>query len=135
MTCQFPSFSKFHPNRVSSEERLSLYIRAGLWPLPSPLSFRNHYRQRTAATGGASEKCFYTLTFVVTFPHNEDACYLAYHYPYTYTALLVMCPRQHHPTWAEGALWGFPENIQLGGPGILVGNDSCLPKGARLCCH
>ncbi|KAF3818008.1 hypothetical protein GH733_014880 [Mirounga leonina] len=49
----------------------------------------NHYRQSAAVMGGASKKCFYTLTFVVTFPHNEDACYLAYHYPYTYTALLT----------------------------------------------
>lgn len=42
--------------------------------------FRNHYRQRAAATG--SGKCYYTLTFVVTFPHDEDVCYLAYHYPF-----------------------------------------------------
>ncbi|XP_006745949.2 cytosolic carboxypeptidase 4 [Leptonychotes weddellii] len=51
--------------------------------------YKNHYRQSAAVMGGASKKCFYTLTFVVTFPHNEDACYLAYHYPYTYTALLT----------------------------------------------
>ncbi|XP_072593350.1 cytosolic carboxypeptidase 4 isoform X3 [Vulpes vulpes] len=51
--------------------------------------YKNHYRQSAAIAGGASEKCFYTLTFVVTFPHSEDACYLAYHYPYTYTALMT----------------------------------------------
>ncbi|XP_043410662.1 cytosolic carboxypeptidase 4 [Prionailurus bengalensis] len=51
--------------------------------------YKNHYRQSTAVTGGASQKHFYTLTFVVNFPHNEDACYLAYHYPYTYTALMT----------------------------------------------
>ena len=39
---------------------------------------------------GASGKRYYTLTFAVTFPHNEDACYLAYHYPYTYSTLMVM---------------------------------------------
>ena len=39
---------------------------------------------------GALGKRYYTLTFAVTFPHNEDACYLAYHYPYTYSTLLVM---------------------------------------------
>ncbi|XP_048887107.1 cytosolic carboxypeptidase 4-like isoform X2 [Brienomyrus brachyistius] len=35
------------------------------------------------------EKCnrYYTLTFTVTFQHGEDVCYLAYHYPYTYSAL------------------------------------------------
>ncbi|KAM4039762.1 cytosolic carboxypeptidase 4 [Anomaloglossus baeobatrachus] len=31
---------------------------------------------------------YYTLTFTVKFPHYEDVCYLAYHYPYTYSALL-----------------------------------------------
>uniref|UniRef100_A0A8C1IZK8 tubulin-glutamate carboxypeptidase n=1 Tax=Cyprinus carpio TaxID=7962 RepID=A0A8C1IZK8_CYPCA len=30
---------------------------------------------------------FYTLTFTVMFHHDDDVCYLAYHYPYTYTTL------------------------------------------------
>ncbi|XP_057350782.1 cytosolic carboxypeptidase 4 isoform X7 [Manis pentadactyla] len=51
--------------------------------------YKNHYRQGAAATGGASGKCYYSLTFAVTFPHDGDVCYLAYHYPYTYTALLT----------------------------------------------
>ncbi|KAL1286733.1 AGBL1 [Ovibos moschatus] len=51
--------------------------------------YKNHYLQRTAGTGAASGKCYYTLTFAVTFPHAEDACYLAYHYPYTYSALMT----------------------------------------------
>ncbi|XP_014644156.1 PREDICTED: cytosolic carboxypeptidase 4 [Ceratotherium simum simum] len=51
--------------------------------------YKNHYRQSAAVTGGASGKCYYTLTFAVTFPHDEDVCYLAYHYPYTYTALMT----------------------------------------------
>ncbi|XP_035869444.1 cytosolic carboxypeptidase 4 [Phyllostomus discolor] len=51
--------------------------------------YKNHYRESAAVTGGAPRKCFYTLTFAVTFPHNEDVCYLAYHYPYTYTALMA----------------------------------------------
>ncbi|XP_070333630.1 cytosolic carboxypeptidase 4 [Odocoileus virginianus] len=51
--------------------------------------YKNHYRQRTAITGAASGKCYYTLTFTITFPHAEDACYLAYHYPYTYSALMT----------------------------------------------
>ncbi|XP_023384774.1 cytosolic carboxypeptidase 4 [Pteropus vampyrus] len=49
--------------------------------------YKNHYRQSATVTGAASGKCYYTLTFTVTFPHNEDVCYLAYHYPYTYTTL------------------------------------------------
>uniref|UniRef100_A0A2K5DX33 Cytosolic carboxypeptidase 4 n=1 Tax=Aotus nancymaae TaxID=37293 RepID=A0A2K5DX33_AOTNA len=51
--------------------------------------YENHYRQSRAAAGGASGKCYYTLTFAVSFPHDEDVCYLAYHYPYTYTALMT----------------------------------------------
>ncbi|XP_062945401.1 cytosolic carboxypeptidase 4 isoform X2 [Cynocephalus volans] len=51
--------------------------------------YTNHYRQSAAATGGESAKCHYTLTFTITFPHEEDVCYLAYHYPYTYTALMT----------------------------------------------
>ncbi|XP_063304948.1 cytosolic carboxypeptidase 4 [Pelobates fuscus] len=31
---------------------------------------------------------YYTLTFTLSFPHNDDVCYLAYHYPYTYSALM-----------------------------------------------
>ncbi|XP_008850570.2 cytosolic carboxypeptidase 4 [Nannospalax galili] len=51
--------------------------------------YKNHYHQNSATTGGASGKCYYTLTFAVTFPHNEDACYLAYHYPYTFSTLMT----------------------------------------------
>ncbi|XP_054441083.1 cytosolic carboxypeptidase 4, partial [Pteronotus mesoamericanus] len=51
--------------------------------------YRNHYRESAAVTAGASRKCYYTLTFAVTFPHSGDVCYLAYHYPYTYTALMT----------------------------------------------
>ncbi|XP_074141325.1 cytosolic carboxypeptidase 4 [Sminthopsis crassicaudata] len=50
--------------------------------------YKNNYRQNSAASG-APGKCHYTLTFSITFPHNEDVCYLAYHYPYTYTALMA----------------------------------------------
>ena len=41
-------------------------------------------------TGDAStQKACYTLSFTVVFPHAEDVCYLAYHYPYTYSMLQV----------------------------------------------
>ncbi|KAK7121699.1 hypothetical protein R3I93_022703 [Phoxinus phoxinus] len=44
--------------------------------------YRNHFCPRRG------QKCsFYTLTFTVTFRHDDDVCYLAYHYPYTYTTL------------------------------------------------
>ncbi|CAL8357856.1 unnamed protein product [Lota lota] len=45
--------------------------------------FRNHF----CPAHGRRGQTFYTLTFTVTFKHKEDVCYLAYHYPYTYSAL------------------------------------------------
>ncbi|XP_034033171.1 cytosolic carboxypeptidase 4 [Thalassophryne amazonica] len=45
--------------------------------------FRNHF----CPARGRNKPTFYTLTFTVSFRHSEDVCYLAYHYPYTYSAL------------------------------------------------
>uniref|UniRef100_A0A7N8XXJ1 tubulin-glutamate carboxypeptidase n=1 Tax=Mastacembelus armatus TaxID=205130 RepID=A0A7N8XXJ1_9TELE len=45
--------------------------------------FRNHF----CPVQGRRRTTFYTLTFTINFKHNEDVCYLAYHYPYTYSAL------------------------------------------------
>jgi hypothetical protein len=36
---------------------------------------------------GSSSKTFFTATFSVTFEHNNDDCFLAYHYPYSYSCL------------------------------------------------
>ncbi|NWX47061.1 CBPC4 carboxypeptidase, partial [Steatornis caripensis] len=47
--------------------------------------YKNHY---CAAAGGARGKCYYTLTFSIKFPHKDDVCYLAYHYPYTYSTMM-----------------------------------------------
>ena len=51
--------------------------------------YRNHFTRSPQATGGVKGKTYYTATFTVTFKHNKDICYLAYHYPYTYTTLQV----------------------------------------------
>ncbi|XP_072258804.1 cytosolic carboxypeptidase 4 isoform X2 [Pyxicephalus adspersus] len=43
---------------------------------------------------------YFTLTFTVKFPHYDDVCYLAYHYPYTYSALmshLQLIENRHDP--------------------------------------
>ncbi|XP_054859078.1 cytosolic carboxypeptidase 4 [Eublepharis macularius] len=52
--------------------------------------YKNHYQRCTAGgtAAGTSGKSCYTLTFTVVFPHKDDVCYLAYHYPYTYSALM-----------------------------------------------
>uniref|UniRef100_W5NB59 tubulin-glutamate carboxypeptidase n=1 Tax=Lepisosteus oculatus TaxID=7918 RepID=W5NB59_LEPOC len=49
--------------------------------------YRNHSCQCTPPARGQKSHPYYTLTFTVTFQHEDDVCYLAYHYPYTYTAL------------------------------------------------
>ena len=41
-------------------------------------------------------KSYYTLTFSIDFPHSGDTCYLAYHYPYTYSMLLVRTSETIH---------------------------------------
>ncbi|KAL0968063.1 hypothetical protein UPYG_G00261840 [Umbra pygmaea] len=46
-----------------------------------------YYRNNFCPSLGRRSSSFYTLTFTVTFRHNQDVCYLAYHYPYTYSAL------------------------------------------------
>ncbi|NXD14947.1 CBPC4 carboxypeptidase, partial [Nothocercus nigrocapillus] len=48
--------------------------------------YKNHYR--SCAAGGMRRKSYYTLAFSITFPHKDDVCYLAYHYPYTYSAMM-----------------------------------------------
>ncbi|KAJ8412935.1 hypothetical protein AAFF_G00105170 [Aldrovandia affinis] len=45
--------------------------------------YRNHFRP----SGQQKGPSYYTLSFSVTFRHSDDVCYLAYHYPYTYSAL------------------------------------------------
>ncbi|XP_078024416.1 cytosolic carboxypeptidase 4 [Epinephelus lanceolatus] len=46
-----------------------------------------YYRNNFCPAQCKRRTTFYTLTFTITFEHNEDVCYLAYHYPYTYSAL------------------------------------------------
>ncbi|XP_068741274.1 cytosolic carboxypeptidase 1-like [Montipora capricornis] len=49
--------------------------------------YRNYFTRSREATGGQGGKTYYTSTFTVSFPHTQDACYFAYHYPYTFTML------------------------------------------------
>ncbi|TRZ20640.1 hypothetical protein HGM15179_006448, partial [Zosterops borbonicus] len=50
--------------------------------------YKNHYRFRAAAGGAVRGRFYYTLTFSIKFPHTDDVCYLAYHYPYTYSTMM-----------------------------------------------
>mgnify|MGYP003690202717 CR=1 FL=1 len=51
--------------------------------------YKNHFTRSAQATGGVKGKTYYTATFTVTFKNDKDICYLAYHYPYTFTTLQV----------------------------------------------
>jgi hypothetical protein len=54
--------------------------------------YQNHYRRRAASTSileCSDDVNYATLTFTLAFPTTNDECYLAYHYPYTYTHLQV----------------------------------------------
>ena len=97
----------------------------------SPFSSRNHYRQRTAMTGAASGKCYYTLTFTITFPHAKDACYLAYHYPYTYSALMVSSSVSPARVGMKGLLEAFLETFRKP---WYSGGELQASKGARVFC-
>ena len=54
--------------------------------------YRNHFLRNLSSAGGSKKSTYFTLTFTVTFRHDEDTCYFAYHYPYTYTKLQVPLP-------------------------------------------
>ena len=43
---------------------------------------------------GRRKQCphYYTLSFSVSFPHTGDNCYLAYHFPYAFSMLMVSYP-------------------------------------------
>ena len=66
--------------------------------------FRNYYRKQTSTQSSVqSAACtpadvsqfsnpgqnYFTLSFCLKFKHRNDVVYIAYHYPYSYTTLLV----------------------------------------------
>ncbi|XP_050730928.1 cytosolic carboxypeptidase 1-like isoform X2 [Eriocheir sinensis] len=61
---------------------------------------KNHFSRipkshdTTRSKRQAANACYYTATFTVVFPHSHDICYIAYHYPYTYTRLKAYLSRQ-----------------------------------------
>ncbi|KAL3865591.1 hypothetical protein ACJMK2_042966 [Sinanodonta woodiana] len=63
--------------------------------------YKNHFTRSPLVTGGVKGKTYYTTTFTVTFKHSRDVCYLAYHYPYTYSMLqthLQLHQSNHDPS-------------------------------------
>ncbi|XP_037085541.1 LOW QUALITY PROTEIN: cytosolic carboxypeptidase 4-like [Pollicipes pollicipes] len=55
--------------------------------------YRNAYRRparHPSKRQQGKQRVYCTASFTVTFPHTGDVCYLAFHYPYTYTRLQTM---------------------------------------------
>ncbi|EDV26507.1 uncharacterized protein TRIADDRAFT_22351, partial [Trichoplax adhaerens] len=50
--------------------------------------YKNHF-PRSIAAGGGGMKSYYTMSFAIDFPHSDDTCFLAYHFPYTYSTMKV----------------------------------------------
>ncbi|XP_077988802.1 cytosolic carboxypeptidase 1-like isoform X2 [Glandiceps talaboti] len=84
--------------------------------------YKNHYSRSSAATGGQKGKSYFTFTFRMIFPHDDDICYMAYHYPYTYSML------QAHLFKLEADL------IELPSSNIYYKNQTlCETLGGNLC--
>ncbi len=50
--------------------------------------FKNHYAKPTSADKAVddpSDDTYCSLTFTITFPYENDFCFIAYHYPYSYS--------------------------------------------------
>lgn len=48
-----------------------------------------YYRNCYQNLSSRKSRSYLTAAFTVTFPHSYDVCYIAYHYPYTYSQLLA----------------------------------------------
>ncbi|XP_026274191.1 cytosolic carboxypeptidase 1-like isoform X1 [Frankliniella occidentalis] len=57
-----------------------------------------YYRNSYQRPDGRRGRLYHTTTFSIKFPHSWDVCYIAYHYPYTYTQLLMQVLR-----WSRNA--------------------------------
>ena len=54
-----------------------------------------YYRNCYQNLSSRKSRSYLTAAFTVTFPHSYDVCYIAYHYPYTYSQLLVRTHSTH----------------------------------------
>ncbi|XP_023951838.2 cytosolic carboxypeptidase 1 isoform X2 [Bicyclus anynana] len=48
-----------------------------------------YYRNSYHYAGQKNNKCYLTVTFNIEFPHSNDVCYLAYHFPFTYSMMMT----------------------------------------------
>ncbi|XP_045779147.1 cytosolic carboxypeptidase 1-like isoform X2 [Maniola jurtina] len=48
-----------------------------------------YYRNSYHYANQKNSKCYLTVTFTIEFPHTNDVCYLAYHFPFTYSMMMT----------------------------------------------
>ncbi|CAH2102330.1 unnamed protein product [Euphydryas editha] len=48
-----------------------------------------YYRNSYHYASQKNNKCYLTVTFNIEFPHTNDVCYLAYHFPFTYSMMMT----------------------------------------------
>ncbi|XP_054025210.1 cytosolic carboxypeptidase 4 [Dryobates pubescens] len=91
--------------------------------------YKNHYRCRAATGGGMRGKFYYTLTFSIKFPHKDDVCYLAYHYPYTYSTMMSHLDLLEQNRNPKKVYWRQQTLCQtLGGNGCPVLTITAMPE-------
>ena len=94
----FPCSTGMQPLLFSEKEALHnkfpYWVRAGR----DILYYKNRFaRSRQHSKGSKTNdshreddsNTFMTASFTIEFPQEDDVCYLAYHYPYSYSTLLV----------------------------------------------
>ncbi|XP_033108379.1 cytosolic carboxypeptidase 1-like isoform X2 [Anneissia japonica] len=82
--------------------------------------YRNHFSRSSAATGGQKGKSYFTLSFSISFQDEDDICYLAYHYPYSYTML-------------QAHLWKLESNLGEFSNIYYKRQKLCLTIGGNVC--
>ncbi len=84
-------------NYEKANSQLNFGMRPVMFSVKEAMSGRPHwkrigndicyYRNSFSKSSQVDGDNYMTASFSVTFPHDRDICYLAYHFPYTYTRL------------------------------------------------
>lgn len=80
------SFGRSTYTQCDAQVREATLGRSGWVHMGSDICYYRNSYQRVDGRRGRS---YHTTTFSIKFPHSADVCYIAYHYPYTFTQLLV----------------------------------------------
>ncbi|NXH18087.1 CBPC4 carboxypeptidase, partial [Bucco capensis] len=94
--------------------------------------YKNHYYCNALAGEGVRGKFYYTLTFSIKFPHKDDVCYLAYHYPYTYSTMMSHLDILEQTRNPKKVYWRQQTLCQtLGGNGCPLLTITAMPESKK----